>query len=483
MNKDARIREIAKIKSQAEGEASKTHERIRWRGQIESMVVCSIPLKLLVYNKYNGRILSRTKSLDRQGKPIDPETDEGKEIIEKLLWESKESRNQITMKDLKGKQQLKVGIITKDGVIIDGNRRAMLLNKLGKRYFLAVVLPARQDDDPLEIRKLETEYQMGEDKKLDYNPIEKYLRAGELYDALRVNNSPERAIADIAQWMGEQESKVREYLDVLKTIDDYLKYLEYDGIYAMADVRDEKKEDAKEDLFIKLTYWIKAFEGEKSNKAFDGYRSHDVSLLKQVSFDYIRAKIGASYDGKKFRNIAEGRKESHFFGNEKIWKSFLDSHKKNIFPIRQKIDREMPVQSDDENIERYLSTRDIQFRNDALELLVDNIENHVTDLGYNRAANQPLKLVRNAKKALDAINTSHAASNKPDVMQEMQEINKMTQKMLGEKSPDKALSLIIEMLNELNDNGFNGGFNKDAIIEKVIEINKISFKIKKKLGM
>jgi hypothetical protein len=48
------------------------------------------------------------------------------------------------------------------------------------KYFEAVILPANLADVPDEIRRLETTYQMGEDKKLDYNPIEKYLKVQEL---------------------------------------------------------------------------------------------------------------------------------------------------------------------------------------------------------------------------------------------------------------------------------------------------------------
>ena len=89
--------------------------------------------------------------------------------------------------------QQRYGIVTADGIIIDGNRRAMLLNRLFNtheklgftyaqvehcRYFLAIILP--DDAEERDIQQLETIYQMGEDDKLDYNPIEKYLKCKEL---------------------------------------------------------------------------------------------------------------------------------------------------------------------------------------------------------------------------------------------------------------------------------------------------------------
>lgn len=480
MTKEVRRQEIELIEewTKAQSDEGKTHKLIRWRDENKSMLVCKIPLRLLIYNKYNGRILSRTKSLEQHGNSISPETPEGKATIERLLWESKENRNKITMNDLEEKGQLQIGIVTKDGVIIDGNRRAMLLNKLGKDYFLAVVLPVEQDEDPLEIQKLETEYQMGEDKKLDYNPIEKYLRAGELYQKLSQDLSRKDAISKIAKWMGERPTEISEYLDVLDTIDDYLKYLEYDGIYAMADTPN----DGKEDLFIQLTGWIKTFKNKESGKAFDGYNDMDVEFLKIVSFDYIRAKIGkSSYDGKIFRYIANGRKENHFFGDKKIWKDFLQNHRDNIFPLIEKIDNDIPVQGYSADPEKYLSDRDTKFKNEAIDYLVKNINNHIEYLGYKQAANEPKKLASSARKALDTININHDASKEQDVLREIQGIHEKTRKMLSASS-EKMLSLVVDVLNEVADKGFDGEDDKETIIKKVKEISKISFDMKKELG-
>ncbi len=96
---------------------------------LKTMEVYKIPLAYLVYNKYNGRILSRTQSLENQKQKIDAELEEGKALIEDLLWKSKIDRNKKTFTSINEAGQEKVGIITKDGIIIDGNRRVMLLNK------------------------------------------------------------------------------------------------------------------------------------------------------------------------------------------------------------------------------------------------------------------------------------------------------------------------------------------------------------------
>jgi hypothetical protein len=339
MNKETRIQKIQEIIENNKNKGIFSVE-IPWRDSLEVMQVFKIPLKYLVYNKYNGRILSRTKSLESQKLKIDVESEDGRVLIEKLLWESNLDRNKQTQESLKKIGQEKVGIITKDGIIIDGNRRAMLLNRIGEKdYFKAVVLSVSLEEDPLEIAKLETSYQMGEDEKVGYNPIEKYLK---------VKDFKKRGVTTkkIAAWMGKEEAEIKEYIEVMAIMDDYLEYLDYSGIYTQL--------DGREDQLIKLTQWCKNFYGEGSAKAFDGYRDADVDDLKTISFDYIRVQ----YEGKDFRKIAYGRKENHFFGDKKIWQDFRDFHFKHVEPIQQ---LEGEIKYNSENIEDYLNDRDKKF--------------------------------------------------------------------------------------------------------------------------
>ncbi len=170
MTSKAHIEEIATIIGNEKNVVGK--EPLLWDESIKQMKVYEIPLEHLVYNRYNGRILSRTKSIENsRDRELDMSNKEDFNLVAKLLWKSSKSRNNQTIKDINDKGQLKTGIITTDGVIIDGNRRAMLLNKLDKKVFRAIVLPISFDENPLKIEELETTYQMGEDEKLGYNPI------------------------------------------------------------------------------------------------------------------------------------------------------------------------------------------------------------------------------------------------------------------------------------------------------------------------
>jgi hypothetical protein len=471
MNKATRIDKIAQI---TEKSTLYGRQDILWHGKLVSMDVFEVPLEYLIYNKYNGRILSRTKTLEKQGRNIDPETDEGRKTIEDLLWESKKNRNEITKKDIDDKGQMKVGIITKDGIVIDGNRRVMLLNKIKKySHFKAIVLPVILEDDPIEVEKLETTYQMGEDEKLGYNPIEKYLKAKQIYKKLIEQFTHEKAIDQIADWMGEKKPEIEEWLAVVGVIDEYLEYLKYEGIYAMADTPN----DGKEDLFLYLKKWLNTFYEKDSNKAFDGYTQADVDDLKIICFDYIRAKIGQSYDGKIFRSIADGQKKNHFFGDKSIWKSFVENHFSMVSPAIDKIDGDFPIDYSSENIEASLSNRDSGFRDEVLENLTNNIEKHVTELGYSKAADKPLELVGNARKAIEAIDQKHKAFSTPEVLTQIEELIQTLMDMLEKKSPEHTLSTVTQLLEAINLNSKSGDKNK--LLTKVKDIEKIAYQMEK----
>ena len=462
MNKETRIQKIAQIIDR-DKEKPYGRQDIPWEDKLEPMPVYKIPLEYLVYNKYNGRILSRTKSLESQGLVIDTEQESGRKLIERLLMESNPGRNKQTLESIGKLGQEKVGIITRDGIIIDGNRRAMLLNKSGKfDYFKTVVLDVTLEESPLEIEKLETTYQMGEDEKLGYNPIEKYLKA-------KGFNQRGVAIDKISSWMGEAEATVKEYLSVMNTMDDYLDYLGYNGIYTQL--------DGREDQFINLTKWLSNFYGGGSQKAGWDYRDADVDDLKMISYDYIRIR----YEGKDFRNIAHGLKENHFFGDKQIWESFSDSHFTQIGPVK---DSEEKIKFNSENLEAYLSDRDSKFFQKTKNIqgrsfLDENIEIHSQQIKNKKSADEPLKLVSGVIDALDAINQKHPAFSANEVMEKVQLINDKTSGMLQKESPDRLLSKIIQMLEAIKPSKDKN--LKQEMLAKVKDIERIAYQMEKEI--
>ena len=480
MNKETREKKIQEI-IERNKKSPFAKQEIPWEDSLTAMDVCKIPLNLLVYNKLNGRIMSRVQSLEKQNLEINADSPEGKLLIEKLLWDSKPARNEKTKASLGKNGQEKVGIITRDGIIIDGNRRAMLLNKIsGIDYFKAIVLPATLSENPLAIEKLETTYQMGEDEKLGYNPTEKYLKTKQLYkrlsksDEIDINNFNKEAIKKISEWMSESDNEIEKYLHTMTIMDDYLDFCGYNGMYTQLDKR--------EDQFLSLTKWLNTFYGESSKRGFDGYRDSDVANLATTAFDYIRVR--ENYDGKEFRNLAEGNRENHFFGNRDIWESFFNTHCENI----SKLPQEPNIDFDSDDMLSHLNSRDKEYYNSSIDtqgdsFFIQNIKEHVRKLGHKKAADKPEVLLKRAIQTFSAINKHHKSFSNPKSQKLVNELSKMVFCAVENKSIENSLTQIIELMRSIDINSINNLDNseKDKINIKVEELRKVVFEISKRV--
>lgn len=398
---------------------------LRYKGSTRKENVWRIPLDYLIYNKYNGRIGSDVLSYEKQNGELNPEQDQDIKIIEKFLFESKEERNKTTMESLFKIGQQRYGIVTSDGIIVDGNRRAMLLNRLFHmrdelgyqysqvehcQYFFAIILP--DDAEEKDIQQLETIYQMGEDDKLDYNPIEKYLKCKELK---RLGFSEE----DIASFMSEKPSQIKEWLRILALMEEYLQEYGYDGIYT----RLEKTEGPFVDLEGYLDSYAKR--GANVRNADWTYTDSDISDLKLVCFDYIRAR----YEGKEFRDIAKTGKEGSIFFFHDLWSEFLKQHQENI-PEDEETVEELRRRCPGEDLSRLLRQRDNEWIENAKGKLKGNLNRFSRKLEDKRDANKPAELIERALNALQAVDCEQSSfTDDPHIAEMINEINSITYEM------------------------------------------------------
>lgn len=404
--------------------------RIRYGGgEIKVCNAYKIPLQFLIYNKYNARIGSIVKTYEKQNQPLNPEVESDLKIIEDFLWYSKEDRNKITLESIKKDQQKQWGIVTNDGKIIDGNRRAMILNRIFRNrqnydenvdhceFFIAVILD--EDADEREVIKLETTYQMGEDKKLDYNPIEKYLRCKDLKDKYSYE------ISDIAEMMGENITQIKDWLDIMEVMDSYLRYLDYEGIYT----RLEKREGQ----FVDLTNYLSRYDKKnKSAKVEWNYDDSDVNDLKMVCFDYIRAQ----YEGKDFRLIAKPSDKESFFCKEKVWDQFIDEHMKIKGKVEEKTVSEYLRDRAEGDPIKALEKRDDEWQIQVADELKSNYgqANHLLEDIVH--ANEPINLLNRIKNILDNLNIQSDPFFSQEVADMLHDVEKITyryRKLIEEK--------------------------------------------------
>jgi len=424
MDKESRIKYFRKLKDRE----PYSFKDIYYKGKKRKLPVYEIDLDFLIYNQWNGRIASLVKShYQDTGEEIDASKPEGAKLIEQFLWESNIPANRATEESIFNQGQNEYGIITLDGVVIDGNRRSMILRKVALKkkerpvYFLGVVLDELLDDDPKEIMRLETTYQMGEDAKVDYDAIQKYLKC---QDLVKHGFNEE----EIGKMMGESASKIKEYLSIMDLMDEYLKqeHLGYGETYTRL--------DKTEGAFVDLNNYLRRYEGGSSKMVQWNYDDTDLNDLKNIYFDYIRGiynskKSSDSGDSKDYRFIGQTSKKGSFFSNKDIWDKFRDRHFEIIDPLNE---QELPVDKiredhPNERLDTLLKSRDEAWAHKADAALKSNMGRSRNALNNKILRDQPLELLESAKDKLESINTnSPAFLDDNNVFQVVDEIRKLS---------------------------------------------------------
>lgn len=393
-------RKQALIDLQIKKQPAMTGITMTYNGEIRTFDAYRIPLDILVYNPYNGRIGSEVKSYERQHHRLNPESADDIKIIEDFLWRSKISANEATMQSLLKDHQKQYGIVTADGMIIDGNRRASLLNRLWRdpsvnandkqhcRFFLAIILP--QDADKKEIIRLETTYQMGEEAKLDYNPIEKYLKCGDLIEAGFTES-------EIADFMNIPKAQVMMYLRVLHLMDDYLESYGYEGIYTQL---------ANEDAFQKLDAALRQYSGGGVSGMWDYDIEADVSDLKAIAFDYIRLGIEQTNFRDIIRKPTGTNPSSSFFACKDIWQDFVDQHFEIVDSAVETPVQEIIDQNPGADLTKLLRARDNAWIEQVRERMNANYADNKDRLNSRQAAGAPAQLLQKALFALSSVDTT-----------------------------------------------------------------------------
>lgn len=287
----------------------------------ETFAVYKIPLDLLVPNILNDRITWEIREYEAENArklSIDSDVDVG--YIYDIILKEHPSENEKTKADLARNGQQVDGVITNEGIIIDGNRRATLLRALFNgeaskynksvedfRYFNAIVLPGTINEK--EIMALETMIQIGSDEKVGYNRICLYIKVDNLLKAGYNHDQ-------IKEYMGlKSASEVDGMKETFKLMTDYLEAIGKPNHFTLL--------DGLEDQFLNTKTIFKKMDNGTYDAQWD-YQPSDVAEFKMICYDYMRAK----FEGKKYRDVLVGKpnKTDGVFIEKKVWDKFLQRH-------------------------------------------------------------------------------------------------------------------------------------------------------------
>jgi hypothetical protein len=160
---------------------------------------------------------------------------------------------------------------------------------------------------------LETRIQIGEDKKLDYNPICLYIKVDNLL-AAEYNDQ------QIANYMNITEGEVKERREIFRLMNEYLEAIGKPNHYTLL--------EGLEDQFINTKTVFKRMDNGTYQTHDWDYTDEDVANFKQVCYDYLRAK----FEAKKYRDILIGKpnKTNGVFIKKSVWEEFLRNHENII---------------------------------------------------------------------------------------------------------------------------------------------------------
>lgn len=346
--------------------------RIEIAGRAEMHSFYRFPTNLLRYNPGNGRLAMEIREWEVAHHRLDPSDLKDAEVIRNLLLNLEQIETERLKDDLNLKQQMEPGVITFDGVVINGNRRMAVLEILHKeqpskwQYLEAVRLP-RNIGDP-DLWKIEAGLQLSKDKVVEYHPVNELLK---IKQGIEQHLTPEEVAAAM---YGRKPEEVRDALKRLELIDNFLQFFGQPGNYGLI------KKAGLHEYFIDLQkYVIGAWERE-------GIPSGQRKIQLEYAFALLR-------DGILVQDRPDKKKKSGIthWDIRKLGKVFADFEAKSAFlehmgePKSNARDREKKLRSVQPGtaIEGFRAAEDV--------------------LGMKEQRDQPVRLIEKAISALQSI--------------------------------------------------------------------------------
>ena len=353
-------------------------KKINYKGKNKDMPVYRIPINMLYYNDKNDRIatyLSKYKA--KKGNFEELSVEQKNEIIEDFIIQSNPAEMKKTKNNIKRFQQRVPGVVLKDGRVIDGNRRFTCLRKLNNEtgksefaYFDAIILDKVTDK---EIKKLELELQHGEDKPVDYNPIEKLV--GVYNDIIKGDFT----VVEYANSIDKKPKEVQKMVDEAELMIDFLEYI-----------------PAPEEFYI------------AKEMDLDGPFNEILNIKKRLKDDdekWERARV-ALFDYILMRPEGDLTRLIRAMGNNIInsdnEEEFFENHVETSEQIGQKIKEQIDKKGE---IDLDFIREELRKDEKIVKKLEDNFEEYSDKTKYENARRRPIDQMRDFTGDINEIDT------------------------------------------------------------------------------
>ncbi len=213
-----------------------TTYRIEFRGQNKNLPVVRMNTEYLLLNPQNNRLSAQLIDHPKRFQiESDPTGTTSQSILAELLEQTVEFTN--LEQQLKEMGQKEPGLITREGVLVNGNTRVVALRKLGVTYVEVAVLPDNVTDT--DILDLEMTLQLTQLVHQDYSFTNELL----LMNRFLSNGGTEKDLAKKMAWLRRGVSKVQLHMRMLHYIEDVRGVCNSPLLYAVFDSKAQHLKD------------------------------------------------------------------------------------------------------------------------------------------------------------------------------------------------------------------------------------------------
>lgn len=274
--------------------------KVTYGGKTTVYPVYKVRLDALYYNDQNDRIatwISNYEAENGAGALSDLNTETYNRIIENFIYESNPDSIQKTQRNIGIVGQREPGVTLADGRIVDGNRRFTCLRRLQRekgeqQWFETVIMDVDMREDRKQIKQLELSIQHGEEKKVDYDPID--YAVGTYRDIVQTKLL---TVEEYAASTNESLAEVKQRLTIAEIVSEFLEYAKVPEQYHIA------REYQVYSLFTEMLAPLKQLDDEDKKK------------LKKIVFNNVLIK--AIPDQRKFirdlKNLIKNGTYDKFF--------------------------------------------------------------------------------------------------------------------------------------------------------------------------
>lgn len=292
-------------------------------GETKAYPIYRVRLDQLFYNDQNDRIATWISQYHNQhgnhGLTL-LEQDEYNAVIESFIIQSNPTSIDKTQMNIELIGQREPGVVLQDGRLIDGNRRFTCLRRLSEKdekfnWFETVILESSLENNRKQIKMLELSIQHGEEKKVDYNPLDRLV--GVYQDIVESGmltveeyaESTNESVFDVRKRVAQAQMLV-EFLEYIHMPKQYYVAREYQLVTILSElqdflkkVSDAEKQQVKEVVFanvmMKTIGDSRKFIRNLNSMLGNGYLQLYLKEQKRIS-DQLQEKLRQSPTGSRY---------------------------------------------------------------------------------------------------------------------------------------------------------------------------------------